>query len=613
MSERRTGMLMMIFVPLVAVVVYSTTICPTIYWGDGIELTCVAAVLGVAHPTGYPLYSLLGHLFTRIPLGTIAFRMNLMSLATGSVLAALVAWLVWRLLRHSRPRQTSDLSDPADLSDPSDPTDKKKTKQPAIMSHAAFAAGAGWCTAFSQTFWYHAGLSEVYLLNAAIVAGVLNLILSVVLTRDRRWFIAACFLCALGMGNHTMAGMLLMPVLAVVGGWMLIPPRPEPTGRKRKAIPAREPLQRRLTRLVLPALLAGIAGLSVYLYLPLRAAQNPPLNWGDPSNMQRFLWSVRGGEFRKFYLLKVPQWLFPDRPIVQGTPFDSETYPVFLRYRLREWLEWMGGQLVVLHEAPAAVPILLGCLVLFGAILGWRILWRGQPLFAASLAIVVAMNAVAVMIYSIHDIEGYFFPAHVIVILCLVVAAAQLHRWAESRLLAHSSALLACLMMALPVGMCLRGRAAADHSGYTAAERYGRDVLERLPFNALILTAADYDIEPLWYQQIVEHRRRDVVVFGRNFLATPGYGKYFEGRYDPPVAFRTFAETPTEEEFFRTMAHDIVAPNLQRRPVFATWYDPRIGAEAERIEIPLLRDPDVAAVKERIYFPEPDIYRLKAK
>ncbi len=603
MSEQRAATLMMILVPLAALGVYSTTICPTIYWGDGIELTCVAAVLGVAHPTGYPLYSILGHLSTRVPLGTIAFRMNLMSAATGALLAVLAASLVWRLLACSRPRQTSDLSD---SSAPSD-------KPAAALSRAVFAAGAGWCIAFSQTFWYHAGLSEVYLLNAAFLVAVLHLILSALRTRDRRWFIAACFLCALGMGNHTMAGMLLVPALVIVAVWMLIPPKQESAGRKRRAIPASEPLRRRFSRLVLPALLAGAAGLSVYSYLPMRAAQNPPLNWGDPSNLQRFLWSVRGGEFRRFYLLKVPQWLFPDRPIVQATPFDSETYPIFLRHRLREWLEWTGGQIIVLPDAPSAIPILFGCGMLFGAILGWRILLRSQPLFAACLAVAAAMNGVAVIIYSIHDIEGYFFPAHVILILCLVAAAAQLHRWAESRLLARSSALLACLMMALPLGLCLRGWDMADHSDYTAAERYGRDILERLPFNAMILTAADYDIEPLWYQQIIEHCRRDVVVFGRNFLATPGYAKYFEGRYDPPVAFRTFAETPSEEEFFRAMAQDIIAPNVQRRPVFATWYDPRIGVEAERIEIPLLRDPAVAAVKERIYFPEPFIYRLKAK
>src|SRR4051812_36731846 len=65
---------------LAALLVYARTLYPEIAWGDSPELTAAAYQAGVPHPTGYPLYMLLGHLFVRLcPLGSVAYRMNLLS------------------------------------------------------------------------------------------------------------------------------------------------------------------------------------------------------------------------------------------------------------------------------------------------------------------------------------------------------------------------------------------------------------------------------------------------------------------------------------------------------------------------------------------------------
>ena len=56
----------------VALLVYVLTLCPTVYWEDAGELVTVSHVLGIAHPPGHPLYSILGHLFTLLPWGTVA-------------------------------------------------------------------------------------------------------------------------------------------------------------------------------------------------------------------------------------------------------------------------------------------------------------------------------------------------------------------------------------------------------------------------------------------------------------------------------------------------------------------------------------------------------------
>ena len=73
-----------------ALAVYLRTLAPTVMWYDMGEFATAAYVLGIAHNTGYPLLMLLGKLFTYLPLGDIAYRVNLLS----AVCAALTVMVV---------------------------------------------------------------------------------------------------------------------------------------------------------------------------------------------------------------------------------------------------------------------------------------------------------------------------------------------------------------------------------------------------------------------------------------------------------------------------------------------------------------------------------------
>src|SRR4030042_1456589 len=79
---------------IIALIVYLSTICPTVYPGDSGELTVAAYSLGIPHPSGYPLYALLGKLFCLIPIGNIGFRMNLMSV----IFSLGTAWIVYSII-----------------------------------------------------------------------------------------------------------------------------------------------------------------------------------------------------------------------------------------------------------------------------------------------------------------------------------------------------------------------------------------------------------------------------------------------------------------------------------------------------------------------------------
>jgi hypothetical protein len=63
----------------VSLLAYLWTLAPTVTLVDSGEQIVAARFLGVAHPPGFPLYLILAHLFSLIPIGNIAFRINLAS------------------------------------------------------------------------------------------------------------------------------------------------------------------------------------------------------------------------------------------------------------------------------------------------------------------------------------------------------------------------------------------------------------------------------------------------------------------------------------------------------------------------------------------------------
>ena len=78
---------------LVAEIVYVRTLLPGVSFGDWAESELLLSRLGILHPTGYPLYSLLGKAFSLIPIESVAFRANLLS-ATAAAAAVGIAVLI---------------------------------------------------------------------------------------------------------------------------------------------------------------------------------------------------------------------------------------------------------------------------------------------------------------------------------------------------------------------------------------------------------------------------------------------------------------------------------------------------------------------------------------
>lgn len=237
---------------VLAFVVYLWTLAPALtfanYGTDGGDLIAAAQTLGVPHPSGYPTYTLLAWLFTHLPVGVIAYRVNLLS----AVCAAITVGLVLRTAQIEMGAEGPGSPIP-------------------LVTALIFA--------FSSLFWSQAVISEVYAL-LALFAALLLLLLLRWRAGGRDWLLLlAAFALGLGLGNHLT--LLFVVPAALVLVW------PE---RRRWFRP----------RIVLPGLALFVLGLSVYLYLPLAAQHRPPVNWGNPQTWKGFLWVVTGKQYQAF-------------------------------------------------------------------------------------------------------------------------------------------------------------------------------------------------------------------------------------------------------------------------------------------------------------------------
>jgi hypothetical protein len=228
---------------LAALALYAATLAPSVatVFDDSLEFQVVLPSLGIAHPTGYPLYTLLGWLASRLPVGDLAYRVNLLSALAGAATVGIL-FLTARRLNSSR--------------------------LPAALISVVFALGTVW--------WSQATIAEVYTLHGLTVASILYLTLSDRGTRTP--WLALVFGLALA---HHRTTLLLAPGVAVYLLWS------DPGVLRRP---------RDLAKLALALLLP----LALYLYLPLRGQSVASLDGAVVSTWDGFVNHVTASDYNAF-------------------------------------------------------------------------------------------------------------------------------------------------------------------------------------------------------------------------------------------------------------------------------------------------------------------------
>lgn len=228
---------------IVSFFIYLLTICPTTYVGDSGELITASYTLGVAHPPGYPLFCILGKLFSYLPLSNIAYRVNLVSAFFGS-LTVVILFLTLSSL---------------------------------FISFALVTFSTSLVFAFSSIFWEQSLTAKggIYTLNAFFASLILYFLFKLLLDYDTKKIILIGIVCGLGLANHhTILIFVLIALFYIL--WFS---------------------KNKLTSFLY--FISLVFGISIFLYLYLLVASNlsPPINWGKPNNLTRLLDHI----FRKQY------------------------------------------------------------------------------------------------------------------------------------------------------------------------------------------------------------------------------------------------------------------------------------------------------------------------
>jgi hypothetical protein len=520
--------------------VYLKTLAPTVSFIDSGELAAVCHTLGVAHPTGYPLFTLLGWLFSRIPTAAEEIvRLNLMAAffnAAGVFVFFHVMYLILSLIA-----QRSSLF---------------RTKDTEALKVGLLAASTGGALllGFSETYWSQAVSIEVYSLHVLFLS--LNLLTflratfakEVHLSSDeddsRRWYVFA-FVLGLSFTNH-MTTILLAPGLIYLyfstqGGG--------PTSWKR------------IGRMAVPFLI----GLSVYFYLPIRASQSPTLNWGNTVSLERFLWHVTGKQYRV--------WI---------TWFTESAGRQF-----NHFLDSLPAEFAYAGLA-LAVP-------------GLWLLWKSQRrLFYASAILFVTCVMYAIN-YDIHDIDSYFLLAYVVLALWAGAGLLFAYTWILTRIGLRKVASV-FLIAAVGIIPAFFHYSRNDESNNYLVEDYTANMFASLQPNALVLSFQwDYWLAASYYYQLVKGVRTDVAVVDKELLRRSWYLKELEERYPWLIRASRMEVDAFEKELFKfehelpynpaviqarfvEMITSFIRKSMSDRPVYVTHeIEPEFTTHLQRV------------------------------
>ncbi|MHB8077768.1 MAG: glycosyltransferase family 117 protein [Candidatus Krumholzibacteriia bacterium] len=590
-SMRRPGIWCTGALAALAVAVYARTLAPTTGYFDSGEFIAAAHTLGIPHQPGTPLYVLLGRCFDLLLFRLSTARaVNFMSALSGALGVLLACLIVVEIARRS------GLGDGWPV-------------------RAGGLVGALFLL-LSDAWWANSVEAEVYALSGCAVALLTWLAL--------RWHAARraagsdallhliLYLLGLGVGLHLGVLLAAPAVFALV------------LSARDRRLPAVDLLTvgggvslfllSTQTRADTPllVLLAGYAvfvvararagrpfaligsaffllGLSVHLFMLIRAGLDPALNQGQPDNLAALLSCLRREQYP------------PLNPFVRQAPLGGQ---------IAAYYQALLRQFTFLGDGGGALPriaVVLGPLLLAATGL-WHGVRRARPwiwlLVAGYLANADLLNLW--LNFTSHEVRardyfysnGFLFAA----ILIGLGAAAVLRRLAgpgpettrAPRAVAYAAAGLMLAAAALP--LLVPGHPKwrrHDRSGDWIARDYAWNTLVTLDRDAILVTNADNDTFPLWYLQQVEEFRRDVTVFNLQLAELPWYVGQLRRR-DPDLplslsdrrlgelAAQAGATGPPRDEGIGPVAaqvlRDIVATNDGRerpRPVYVSVTVPR--------------------------------------
>lgn len=269
------GPMMTALVFSTAFIILITFASPGMYFRDGGELASAAYVLGVPHPTGFPIFCLFTKAFDLLPIGSVFFRSNMASVAMMAFTTASAFVVIWRLTE-------------------------------ARVVYCALAAPL--ILLESHVAWLHGTTTEVYAISSAGLALTILAFIIAAKQKDLRALVIGWMLLGLGAGAH-----ITWPLEGAVAGVIATATTWNSMSGKRLQILG-------------AAALFALLGKAIVAYLPVAAARDPIMNWGDPSSWSAFIGHLTGKRIREsFSVIGEFRWpvLYAHAALVGRTLFEG--------------------------------------------------------------------------------------------------------------------------------------------------------------------------------------------------------------------------------------------------------------------------------------------------
>jgi len=506
-------------------IIYLITMAPSVIQIDAGELSAVQATPGIAHPTGYPLFTIVGYLFFKLPLPfTTIFKANILASIWCSLGIFLFIKSVFLILTNrieiadARKRNKSK----KDLGINKATSDDEENRITIISSLCG-----GVVLAFSETFWFQSTSVEVYSLQIFLFTLITFLILRAYYAADGKiinWIWVA-FSLALGFANH-MTTLLILPFITIL-------------------FFQKEKFRLESFKIILLMLAVFIPVLvGFYLYLPLRASTNPQINWGNPINLENILRHVSGKQYQV--------WLF--------TSFEAAGKQ--FKYFLADFPSEFGY-----------VGLLIG---IIGMVTTYKI---SRIIFYTLLSTFLFVILYSIN-YDIVDIDSYFLLAYIMFSFFVAFGFYKTLHYLNHKWNFKVAIILATILSFFPYNLNF---SEVNQSNVHTFEDYTHTILNSTEQNSIVFSYQwDYFISASYYFQMVENFRRDVAVIDKELLRRSWYYNQLM-RSHPDViknldkdisnfldVLRPFErgeifEPDLIEKYYRTIMTNLISENIEKR------------------------------------------------
>jgi len=219
-----------LFIPFI---VYLLTLPPTLVFGDSGDHIACGYILGLAHPSGYCLYTIITKLSSYIPISNIAMRMAFLTI----IIASCATFVLYLILEH-------------------------------ILKNRYISLSSSLIFAFSQTFWKISGYTKMYSLFVLFTSLCFYIILIWERKKNKKYLYLLAFIYGLALSNHNLSATIFPSLFYLVFV----------TNKRIFRI-----------KMLFNLILLFSLGFSIYLYLPLRALARPEIDWGFPITIKAFI------------------------------------------------------------------------------------------------------------------------------------------------------------------------------------------------------------------------------------------------------------------------------------------------------------------------------------